>query len=163
MKVGRLATRGGNAMRRSLRAFTLIELLVVMGILSILLGMLLPAMGRARDQARTVQCLSNLRQIGHGILTYAGDYKGVLIPAIILNPDDTTSSVGENGEPVETYATLLVNLKYVPAPAQPKFTNPDSGGDSVFRCPEGINRRHVADDANTTEPTSHVSAYNRYF
>jgi hypothetical protein len=61
-----------------------------------------------------------------------------------------TSSVGENGEPVETYATLLVNLKYVPAPAQPEFANPESGGDSVFRCPEGINRRHVADDANTT-------------
>lgn len=55
-------------------AFTLIELLVVMGIMGILFGLLMPALGRARQQARTVQCLNNIKQWGQAIWLYAEDH-----------------------------------------------------------------------------------------
>ncbi len=57
------------------RGFTLIEVLVVVAIISILVSILLPALGQARIVSRTTKCLSNQRQIGTALTMYMGDYK----------------------------------------------------------------------------------------
>lgn len=62
--------------RRARRAFTLVELLVVIGIIALLISILMPALARARQQARTVQCLSNLRQLGQSYSMYLAAHKG---------------------------------------------------------------------------------------
>jgi prepilin-type N-terminal cleavage/methylation domain-containing protein/prepilin-type processing-associated H-X9-DG protein len=62
---------------RNKRAFTLIELLVVIAIIAILAAILFPVFAQAREKARSISCLSNIRQIGMGIAMYVQDYDEV--------------------------------------------------------------------------------------
>src|SRR5437762_7638019 len=125
-----LASRPGPARRRSgfLDAFTLVELLVVMAIIAILAAMLLPALAMAKEKARSIFCLNNLKQIGIAMTIYADDHNDFLVPA--------EYNVGNGAKYREGWPTILYNHQYLPAQRSPDYyTVPP--GKSVFRCPSG--------------------------
>jgi len=69
------------------KCFTLIELLVVVAIIAVLVALLLPAIHTARSYAHSVQCQSNLRQVGTGAHYYSDQYNGILPPCWVYNSD----------------------------------------------------------------------------
>jgi len=119
------------------RGFTLVELLVVIGIICTLIAILLPAMNRAREHAKTLACLSNLRQIALAADLYAIQTRGYVVPAVYA----TSASIDP------TWASILVQQNYLSAPVSTATVIPTAK--SVLCCPSG-----ATDAVTTTFETS---------
>ncbi len=115
-------------------AFTLIELLVVIAIIALLVGILLPALGKARDAARTVKCQSNIRQLTLSLLLYANDAKQ-MFPPNDNNAKDFWYDVPRLGQYLPAGELEVINN----ASDDPNFDeygqNKNTVGGSVMLCP----------------------------
>ncbi len=121
-------------MKKLLAGFTLIELLVVIAIIAILVGLLLPALARAREEARRTKCASNMEQIGRAIAAYYGNFadywprygSGYRRDLSITNPDGT--------HPLDYKPTDSLTLVY------PEYTS----AMGIFGCPSTEDKPLIA-------------------
>jgi prepilin-type N-terminal cleavage/methylation domain-containing protein/prepilin-type processing-associated H-X9-DG protein len=119
-------------MRRKARTggFTLIELLVVIGIIGVLIAILLPALNRAREQAKATTCASQLRQLGLGLMVYAqnsGGYTPSWSGWHDLKEDGTTEPVSVGEQNKVAWTTQL--SQYFVRPNNPIYNCPSFPSD----------------------------------
>jgi type II secretory pathway pseudopilin PulG len=122
------------AMSRAERvAFTLIELLIVISIVAMLIALLLPAVKKAKENARQIKCASQLHQIHIGVTTAAHDHGGLLLRHPLLKSD--------NGGPSDlTWDSNTVHVFIVPGSDPQKFDKVwflpyFNGSKELFFCP----------------------------
>lgn len=137
--------------RRS--GFTLIEVLVVVAIIALLIGILLPTLARARDQARASACLSNLHQLGIGTVAYAHTYHDYVPPV-----DPTQEDVGPKNTTSGTWGAYDIGSDDMRA-YFPKW----GASLKLWECPGAHNRVLNRDDLAVTysqnDPTRLGTAY----
>lgn len=133
------------------KGFTLIELLVVIAIIAILAAMLLPALAKAKEQAKITQCLSNIRQVGMASALYLGDYSDRYPPKASRNGVVTqTSWVGQTGM-LPGYDTVSAAERWL----SPYIAREDRRARvEVARCPSDKNS-----PANPPTGRSHFEDY----
>jgi prepilin-type N-terminal cleavage/methylation domain-containing protein len=121
--------------------FTLVELLVVIGIIALLISILLPALSRARDQAATVKCLANMRQIGNAFVMYVNDHKGAM-PYVDVDSawKPWSAQFFGTGTPSQPYHYNNVHrhlMKYLGGSLRPDHTIITLAS-LVYRCPSSV-------------------------
>ncbi len=126
----------GNRCRRTVRGFTLVELLVVIGIIAVLIGMLLPALNKARKAAQTTVCLSNLRQQGVLMNLYVNQWRSLpwQTQGYLATWTDQIGLYGKmfQGDPDYYYPVGTGSVLYMRNLPKATLTN------SIFVCPGDI-------------------------
>tara|TARA_Y100000589_G_scaffold259047_2_gene248532 strand:- start:549 stop:1271 length:723 start_codon:yes stop_codon:yes gene_type:complete len=117
----------------SLRAFTLIELLVVISIISILIAILLPALRAAREQSKTLSCLSNMKQIGLCFTMYQTNFREFFPPPTINAP--TTQNAGGKLYWIDLMKPYVNDHTPVANVDNYLWFNNASPNPTVFQCP----------------------------
>ncbi len=121
------------------RAFTLIELLVVIAVIAVLIAILLPYLGRSKDAARTLVCLSQMRQLSAGWEMYADANKDVMVPGRAPNLPNAADNVYEIGNGRKFRPTWLARLgQYVGIYGFGEPSDTDGRQDYVnrlYQCP----------------------------
>ena len=122
---------------RRLAAFTLVELLVVVGIIALLIAILLPALGKAREQANAVKCMSNQRQLGQALVIFTNEHNGYL-PKAWFNDGPVSSQRG--GKMTWPYRDPMFGWTYLLSLYMGR-------NKAAFRCPSD-DTDHVYDTFN---------------
>jgi len=132
--------------RRDHRAFTIIELLVVIAVIATIIAITLPALGSARQSAKRIECMNNLRQIGLGVTMYMDTESRGMLPEVfpIITPDNNNEI---------TLLDLMVN--YIDAP-KPRREDPNDLTSpwivtNPYRCPNDL----FTDDASIQNRPTH--------
>jgi prepilin-type N-terminal cleavage/methylation domain-containing protein/prepilin-type processing-associated H-X9-DG protein len=115
-----------------IRAFTLIELLVVIAVIALLIGLLLPALGKARSTARTVKCAANSRSVAQGVVGYGTDNKSYFPPHYVYGVDQTSMNwIVDDQDAVNPHPdTGYIHWSYA------LFGGPANVPENAFACPE---------------------------
>jgi len=118
---------GGVRHRWDFRGFTLIELLVVISIIALLVGLLIPALSKARRSAQTMQCLSNVRQIETAHWAYVIDEDGRIMQVGLPHGSTTYQEQGAWIHTLKRYYAADLLLRS-PVDDSPHWEDPGSGG-----------------------------------
>lgn len=147
-------------MRNRRQAFTLIELLVVIAIIAILAAILFPVFARAREQARKTTCVSNLKQIGLGLLMYAQDYDETF-PWLMQDGRNNDDATGLSRQMVSGPPQWSVDLNNKRGLFMEYATYPYTKNYQLFVCPtlQGDPVRIGADNMVLNEFGSYAYAY----